>query len=147
MRLRRTTVISIVRCVFNANIDVMDSTWSFVNVAILSTVEVSVGVCCACMPVVYPLFRVFVGRRIQGTTNNSSSDGRLTYGEISSRKRRRLSSRDKEEDTDQLWSISGKASDEGIAQERAEIPMNRIVVRRDLDVNRQPAGESVANDE
>ncbi|XXH01793.1 hypothetical protein Hte_008154 [Hypoxylon texense] len=128
------TVISILRCISNANIDTMDATWNFVTVAILSTVEVNVGVCCACMPVVYPLFRFLIGRRIVSKTHTSSNDPGYAYGGNSSRKRPRLAISDQEpsDDTDQLWSTSGGA--ESLPREGHEIPMNRILVTRDLSV-------------
>ena len=59
------TIVSILRVTFNVHIDVTDPTWGFVKTAILSTIEVSVGVCCACMPIIYTLFRIFMGRKIR----------------------------------------------------------------------------------
>lgn len=105
--------------------------------AIFSTVEVNVGVCCACMPIIYPLFRVLVGRRVDSSAHASSNDPRQIYGEHSSRMRQRLSSCDKvESDTDQLWSTSGGS--DGFRKERSDIPLNRIMVTHDLEVDRQP---------
>ncbi|KAI2462840.1 hypothetical protein F4781DRAFT_418771 [Annulohypoxylon bovei var. microspora] len=128
-----TTVISLLRCIYNSHIDPKDATWNFITVAILSTVEVSVGVCCACMPVIYPLFRLLSGRRIASKTRTSSNDPRYPYDRHSSRMRQRLASSDQEpSDTDQLWSTS--ASVNGFPKEGREIPMNRIMVTLDLSV-------------
>ncbi|KAJ2973277.1 hypothetical protein NUW58_g8977 [Xylaria curta] len=128
-----TTIISLLRVIFNANINPMDATWNFVTVAILSTVEVSVGVCCACMPVTYPLFRLFIGRRIVSKTQTSSNDPSHVYGRHSSRTRQRLGSSDQEpSDTDQLWSASVGVN--GLSKDGGEIPMNRIMVTRDLSI-------------
>lgn len=69
----RGTIISIIRVTFNAHIDVTDPTWGFIKVAILSTIEVSVGVCCACMPVIYPLLRVIAGRKVAPSTESSAA--------------------------------------------------------------------------
>ena len=66
-------IISILRVTFNAHIDVTDPTWNFVKVAVLSTIEVSVGVCCACMPVIYPLLRILGGRKIEPSTQDSAA--------------------------------------------------------------------------
>ncbi|KAI1182780.1 hypothetical protein F5B17DRAFT_419053 [Nemania serpens] len=128
-----TTVISLLRVIFNASISPADATWNFVTVAILSTVEVNVGVCCACMPVIYPLFRCFVGRRIISKAHTSSNDASYAYGRHSSHMRHRLGSTDQElSDTDQLWSASGGVGD--LSKKTPEIPMNRIMVTRDLTV-------------
>ncbi|KAI1377812.1 hypothetical protein F4677DRAFT_413630 [Hypoxylon crocopeplum] len=133
-----TTVISILRCVYNAKIDPMDATWNFVTVAILSTVEVNVGVCCACMPVMYPLFRFLIGRQIVSKTHTGSNDARYAYARHSSRTRQKLASSDHEpSDTDQLWSTSGGAND--LPGKGQEIPMNRIMVTRDLSVWSPPS--------
>ncbi|KAI1130876.1 hypothetical protein F5Y10DRAFT_288590 [Nemania abortiva] len=128
-----TTVISLLRVIFNARISTMDATWNFVTVAILSTVEVNVGVCCACMPVTYPLFRFFSGRQIIPKSHGSSNDSGRPYGRNSSRKRQRLGSVDQNtSDTDQLWST--RASSAGLPKEGPEIPMDRIMVTRDVEV-------------
>ncbi|KAI0509540.1 hypothetical protein F5B22DRAFT_616708 [Xylaria bambusicola] len=129
-----TTVISLLRVIFNAKINTMDATWNFITVAILSTVEVNVGVTCACMPVIYPLFRVFVDRRIVSSKSQTGSkDGSYVYGRQSSRTRQRLGSSDREQsDTSQLWSASGGVHNS--SKEGDEIPMNRIMVTRDLSV-------------
>ncbi|KAI1178435.1 hypothetical protein F4777DRAFT_537653 [Nemania sp. FL0916] len=127
------TIISLLRVIFNAKIDPTDPTWNFVTVAILSTVEVNVGVCCACMPVIYPLFRVFVGKKIVSTTSSNSNNAGYVYSGHSSRKRQRLASSDVDpSDTDQLWSTS--AGTGSVAREGPEIPMNRIMVTRDLSI-------------
>ncbi|KAI0433454.1 hypothetical protein F5Y09DRAFT_298967 [Xylaria sp. FL1042] len=128
-----TTVISLLRVIFNAKINTMDATWNFVTVAILSTVEVNVGVCCACMPVIYPLFRFLIGRRIVSKSRTSSNDHGYAYGRHSSRMRQRLAGSDQElSDTDHLWSARGGTNDS--LKEGGEIPMNRIMVTRDLSV-------------
>ncbi|KAI8635442.1 hypothetical protein F5Y19DRAFT_407786 [Xylariaceae sp. FL1651] len=128
-----TTVVSLLRVVFNAKINPIDATWNFVTVAILSTIEVSVGVCCACMPVIYPLFRLFIGRQIVTSTHTSSNDPGYAYGKHSSRVRQRLASSDQEpSDTEQLWSTSGSAN--GLPSEGGEIPLDRIIVTRHFSV-------------
>ncbi|KAI1155361.1 hypothetical protein F4825DRAFT_408305 [Nemania diffusa] len=132
-----TTVISLLRVIFNARINTADPTWNFVTVAILSTVEVSVGVCCACMPVTYPLFRLFTGGRIAPKTHTSSNGSRGVYGRHLSHMRQRLASSDQQaSDTDQLWSTSGGVSD--LLREGGEIPMNRIMVTRDVSIQQLP---------
>ncbi|KAI1292424.1 hypothetical protein F5Y03DRAFT_21751 [Xylaria venustula] len=128
-----TTVISLLRVIFNANIHTMDATWNFITVAILSTVKVNVGICCACMPVIYPLFRFLIGGRVGSKTHMSSGDPDSAYGRHSNRMRQRLESSDQEpSDTDKLWSASGGVST--LQNEGHEIPMNQIMVTRDLSV-------------
>ena len=41
--------------------------------------EANVGICCACMPVIYPLFRVFVG---QGLMSKKQGSATLEAGKI-----------------------------------------------------------------
>ncbi|GAW17543.1 hypothetical protein ANO14919_070010 [Xylariales sp. No.14919] len=132
-----TTAISLTRVIFNATIGLMDVTWDYVTVAILSTVEVNVGVCCACMPVMYPLFRFLIGDRISKTPTSSSNPS-SGYGRQSSRKRQRLGSSDRgQSDTDQLWSTS--VGGNGAPAEGREIPMDRIMVTHDVSVWPPPA--------
>ncbi|KAI0171951.1 hypothetical protein GGR52DRAFT_448378 [Hypoxylon sp. FL1284] len=144
------TVISIIRCYTNASVDPADATWNFVIVAILSTVEVNVGVCCACMPVIHPLFRLVVGRRVGSTNRSGSDDARYVRDKHSTRIRRKLAGGSGGDtglgpsDTDQLWSVTscnagGEPGDDRGGTPPADpqqpgIPMNRILVTRDLDV-------------
>jgi hypothetical protein len=109
-------------------------------VAILSTVEVNVGVCCACMPVMYPLFRTLVGRRAISKAYASGENPRYAYGKDTSRVRQRLGSSDR---ADQLWSTSGDAN--GLPRERSEIPTNGIMVTHDLSVLPSPREEQGQN--
>lgn len=64
-------MISILRVTANANINVTDPTWSFTPIAEFSTIEGSVGVLCACLPTLAPLFRVCAGKRPVSTKKNT----------------------------------------------------------------------------
>ncbi|KAJ3578711.1 hypothetical protein NPX13_g1852 [Xylaria arbuscula] len=137
-----TTVISLLRVIFNAKINTDDPTWNFVTVAILSTIEVNVGITCACMPVIYPLFRFFVDKRIISQTQKSSKDRSYVYGRQSSRARQRLGSTDRElSDSSQLWSASGGVDNS--LKVGNEIPMNRIMVTHDLSVQESGSDKGV----
>ncbi|KAI1361990.1 hypothetical protein F5Y08DRAFT_342090 [Xylaria arbuscula] len=137
-----TTVISLLRVIFNAKINTDDPTWNFVTVAILSTIEVNVGITCACMPVIYPLFRFFVDKRIMSQTQKSSKDRSYVYGRQSSRARQRLGSTDREpSDSSQLWSASGGVDNS--SKVGNEIPMNRIMVTHDLSVQESGSDKGV----
>ena len=131
------TVISILRVTFNAHIDVTDPTWNFVMVAVLSTVEVSVGVCCACMPVIYPLLRVFVGHEIRPSTQSS------TALEADDRReplqpRHKFAQLDEGPNENYLWgsTLQGSSSNsKGHSGEGLDdIPMGRIMVTQNLEV-------------
>ncbi|KAL8785196.1 MAG: hypothetical protein Q9195_008729 [Heterodermia aff. obscurata] len=123
-----TTIISIVRVNFNAHIDVTDPTWNFVKVAILSTVEVSVGVCCACMPVIYPLLRILVGNKNK-PSKESSSAAEAGYRKDTSRPRHHFSQ------LDERWnSNSNSNSNSNPRGGYEDIPMGRIKVTQNLCV-------------
>ena len=132
-----TTIISIVRVTLNAHIDVSDPTWNFVKVAVLSTVEVSVGVTCACMPVIYPLLRICVGRKVKSTTQGSSTM-KPGYGMKISRPRQKFSQLEEGGDTKQMWKNKvGNSGSDSSGQDREvydEIPMGSIHVTRDIEV-------------
>lgn len=95
----------------------------------LTTVEANVAICCACMPVVYPLFRVLVGRR-RSTFQRSHENA----GEHSSYRLKRLASRD--------WAAEGRSlvtdnGDQGsISASSQPAPKDGIMVRRDYRVTR-----------
>lgn len=135
-------MVSILRVTFNAHINVTDPTWNFIKVAILSTIEVSVGVCCACMPVIYPLFRVLVGRKITPSTEGSAA---LEAGKNREppRSRHKFSQLDEGSSMSHLWDGKlGSSSSEsnGYNQEGHNgIPMGRIMVTRNLDVEHTEA--------
>ena len=132
-------MVSILRVIFNAHIDVTDPTWNFIKVAILSTIEVNVGVCCACMPVIYPLFRVLVGRKINPSTEGTASIEARKSKEPS-RRRRDFSQLDEGSSISHLWDSkleNNSSRSDGLNKELSDqIPMGRIVVTRDLDVER-----------
>lgn len=132
------TLISILRVTFNAHIDVTDPTWNFVKVAVLSTVEVSVGICCACMPVIYPLFRVFVGRKIRPSTDNSAAVEARNHKEHL-RPRHKFAQLDEGPNVNSLWDSklgsSSSSNRKGHSGEGLnDIPMGRIMVTRNLDL-------------
>ncbi|KAI0381140.1 hypothetical protein F5Y04DRAFT_289052 [Hypomontagnella monticulosa] len=127
------TVVSVLRCIYNADVDQMDPTWGYVPTSILSTVEVGVGICCACLPVMYPLFRFMIGRRITSEAHTDSNGPPFSYGGHSSRIRQRLPGCDQGlSDTDQLWSTSTGGNK--LSKEQRGIPLNRIMVTRDISV-------------
>jgi len=127
-----TTIISIFRLSTNAHIDVTDPTFNFVLVAIFSTVEVNVGVVCACMPVIYPLFRVLVGRKIVPSTKPSAYGGSTGFSNPS--RAQQFSKLGDESDTDHLWKTNPNSSHASTANPNSmDVPMGRIMVTRNLD--------------
>ncbi|OAA33160.1 integral membrane protein [Moelleriella libera RCEF 2490] len=124
-----TTIISIGRCYYGTTATIEDPTWNWITVAVLTTVEANVAICCACMPVVYPLFRVLIGRR-RSTFQRSHENA----GEHSSYRLKRLASRD--------WAAEGRSlvtdnGDQGsISASSQPAPKDGIMVRRDYRVTR-----------
>ena len=130
----RTTIVSILRLTFNAHIDETDPTWNFIQVAILSTIEVSVGVCCACMPVIYPLLRVLVGRKI---TPSSQASAGLEAGHRKEplRPRHKFSQLNEGSYATHPWESkleSSSSDSNGHCEANDHIPMGRIIVTRNL---------------
>ena len=54
-----TIACSIVRIKCNSEVELEDATWNYVANMIWSTIEGNVGVICACLPVLAPVFHVF----------------------------------------------------------------------------------------
>ena len=125
------------RCIMNAHVDMTDPTWSLITVAICSMVEVNVGICCACLPIVYPFFRLLVGKRMMSTAaaslnHNASSDpGTHTISSNNnSRLQRKLDGYDS--DTEYLW--SGHASP-ALNGTTTDVPMDGIMVTHNVSIN------------
>ncbi len=135
-RRNSATIISILRVTFNAHIDVTDPTWNFVKVA-LSTVEVSVGVCCACMPVIYLFLRVLVGRKIRPSTPDSTAL-KTGHSRESLRPRHKFSQLDEGLNMSHLYDGKLESSSSNVNGHRRadndDIPMGRIKVTCNLDV-------------
>lgn len=66
------------------NIDQTDVTWSYVRPITWSGVEISIGITCACLPILQPLLQATFGRcygRILGSSNNiNNRSARNLYG-------------------------------------------------------------------
>ena len=77
LTLRSETAFSIIRLVELTSLEVSDVTWNYVPPIIWSTIEICVGIFCACLPVMAPLVPVFLrGRSGPKESGNSSSFGR-----------------------------------------------------------------------
>ena len=135
-----TTIISILRVTFNAHVDITDPTWNLVLLAVLSTVEVNFGICCACMPVVYPLLRILVRHKNNSSTDPSTPISEAGYQRKPSRSRHQFSHLDEGSSTNHLWNSklqSGNTnSDSGCGGGYDDIPMGRIKVTQYLRVER-----------
>ncbi|KAL9134550.1 MAG: hypothetical protein Q9175_004263 [Cornicularia normoerica] len=62
---------SIARAYTVANVDTADITWSTVDPIIWSNVEISVGIICACLPILRPLVQA-VGRKLFGKSSTAT---------------------------------------------------------------------------
>ena len=131
------------RVTFNAHIDApIDPTWNLVILAVLSTIEVSVGICCACMPVIYPLLRILVRNKNKPSRNSSSTLGAGYHKELL-RPRHHFSQIEEGPATSHIWNSNlqsgniNSISDSGGCFD--DIPLGSIKVTKSLDVERTGA--------
>ena len=107
--------------------------------AVLSTVEVNVGVCCACMPVIYPLLRVLVRHRNKSSTQGFSAL-EAGYRKESLPPRQQFSQIDEGSNASHVWNSkpqSGNAnSSSGSGGGYDDIPLGRIKVTQNVQVER-----------
>ena len=91
------------------------------------------------MPVIYPLLRICVGRKIRPSMQGSEAV-RAGYGNQQSRPRQKFSQLEEGSDKKQLWTSKlGNSSSGSSGQDRDvgdDIPMGRIMVTRGLEVER-----------
>ena len=123
---RSTIVCSIIRVKVNSDINLTDTTWSYVDSMIWSTIEPDVGVICACLPVLAPVIRSFTGWF--NVTSSHEAHYKRAYSRSRPRELEDLSNFDRlEEDTAKMLPI------------RKTVQVQTIVGNEGVDVNRYDA--------
>ncbi|KAL9113461.1 MAG: hypothetical protein Q9227_002502 [Pyrenula ochraceoflavens] len=139
-------VIACIRTNIIVKADLFDMTWANLSLTLYTTLEGDVGIIGACAPALAPVFRIKCGswpnfsRKTNGTDRVSKH-----YGGVHSH-RRRFGDLEERSDKGQLWTGDGHlrgTMEEGYSSEISggppgtedgDIPMGRIQVKRNVDV-------------
>lgn len=114
----------------NARIDMEDSTWNYVDIAIFSTVEGNIGTICACLPVLAPFFWTMFGSCCLVTSESPSGQNNgSNYSSGSSGARARYSSKLNDyAESDHFWKVPHATV------KHSQVELGHITVTRDVDI-------------
>lgn len=139
-----TTIISILRAIASADIDVLDVTWGYFLTVKYSALETDIGVVCACLPVLAPLASLCYKRHAA----KHNSDFQHTHpSNTSHTKRSRPSAREQNfsrlEDDDAglvylttLSTARANGTPDSAREEDGAAALDQITVRQDIHVKR-----------
>ena len=137
-----TTIISILRAIASADLDVVDATWGYVPTAKYSTIETNVGMVCACLPVLAPLVslcskRHFAKRNSDFQRTHSSNTSHTKRSRPSAREQSFSRLQDDDAGLVYLTTLStarGNGTLESTREEDSAVALGQMTVRQDIHV-------------
>lgn len=144
-----TCAAAIVRVWAILNIDQTDVTWSYVRPLIWSSVEISIGITCACLPTLQPLIQLCLSSRSTSNLsrkypiNHNNNDSHNYYNNHNTINNKIITSAwaSKED----LREGAGEGASEGMStrsDDNDEVPLNGIRVLSQVKVERRDSGSS-----